>query len=355
MVATMKVDQVKLEALVGQAVGEFGAIISSALVVIGDRLGLYRTLAESGPLSTSELAERTGTAEAYVHPWLVNQAAGGYVTYNELTERFSLSPEQAVALTDESSPFYIGGGFQVMTAAVKAEAQIADRFLSGGGFEWGEHDHNLFQGTERFFRPGYEANLVQQWIPALDGVEEKLNRGAMVADIGCGHGITTLIMANAFPQSKFFGFDFHGPSIERARVLAAEMGLADRVVFDVADAGSFPGTEYDLITYFDCLHDLGAPLKAIAHARNVIMPNGHLLIVEPMAGESDSENLNPIGRIYSGASVLICTPNALATGDSALGTIATEKSLRSVVNGGGFTGFRRAMQTPLNRIFEARP
>jgi SAM-dependent methyltransferase len=351
----LTVDQAKLEAIVGQAVNDFGATISSALVVIGDKLGLYKALAGAGPLTPAELAARTGTDERYVHPWLVNQAAGGYVAFNPATERYSLTPEQAVALTDETSPFFIGGGFQVVTAAMKAEPRIAEAFRTGGGLAWGEHDEGLFQGTERFFRPGYEANLVQAWIPALDGAEARLRAGGTVADVGCGHGASTLIMARAYPNSRFFGFDFHAPSIERARELAAEEGLGDRVVFEVASATDFPGRDYDLIAYFDCLHDMGDPVGAMRHARQALGPNGHLLIVEPMAGDNDAGNLNPVGRVYSAASVLVCTPNALATGHTALGTIATEQDLAKVIAAGGFSRFRRATETPFNRIFEARP
>jgi SAM-dependent methyltransferase len=355
MSSTMTVDQTRLETLVGQAVTDLGATFSSALVVIGDSLGLYRAMAGAGPLTPAELAARTETDERYVHPWLVNQASGGYVSFDAATGRYFLSPEQAVMLTDETSPFFVVGGFEVATAAIKAEARIASAFEDGGGLGWGEHDAGLFRGTERFFRPGYEANLVQSWIPAMDGAETRLKTGATVADIGCGHGASTLVMARAFPNSRFFGFDFHAPSIERARQLAAEEGLADRVVFDVARATDFPGSEYDLITYFDCLHDLGDPDGAVRHARQAIASDGHLLIVEPMAGERDADNLNLVGRIFSAASVLICTPNALATGQTALGTIATDRVLGDVVTGGGFTHFRRVCETPFNRIFEARP
>ncbi|MGH2617480.1 MAG: class I SAM-dependent methyltransferase [Thermomicrobiales bacterium] len=352
---TMTVDQDALQAFVGKAVEEFGAIVSAALVVIGDKVGLYKAMAGAGPLTPAELAARTDTDERYVHPWLINQAAGGYVAYDQATGRYWLPPEQATALTDESSPFYVGGGFQLLTSAMKADAEIAERFKTGGGFSWGEHDHGLFQGTERFFRPGYEANLVQSWIPALDGAQEKLAAGAIVADIGCGHGVHTLILAAAYPKSRFFGFDSHAPSILRARELAAEAGLADRAMFDVAGATDFPGGDYDLIAYFDCLHDMGDPDGALRHARQALKPDGHVLIVEPMAGERDADNFNPVGRIYSAASVLICTPNALATGGEALGTIASERALREVAAAGGFKRFRRATETPFNRIFEARP
>lgn len=355
--AAMTVDQQKLEAFVGRTVGEFGTIVSSALVVIGDKLGLYKAMAGSGGLTPAELATRTGTDEAYIYPWLVNQAAGGYVEYDPATGRYTLPPEQTVVLTDESSPYCLLGGFELLTSAIKAEPAITELFKTGGGFSWGEHNHGLFHGTERFFRSGYIANLVDAWIPALDGAEAKLRSGATVADVGCGHGASTIIMAQAFPNSRFFGFDFHAPSIERARVAAAEAGVADRVIFETGDATAFPGDGYDLIAYFDCLHDFSNPLGAMQHAHSVLKPDGHVLIVEPMAGERDEENINPVGRIYSAASVLVCTPNALAAGDHAepLGTIATERALRSVVTAGGFTRFRRATDTPFNRIFEARP
>lgn len=355
MATTTAVHQEKLEAFVGKALEEFGAAASAALVVMGDKLGLYRAMAGAGPLTPAELAARTNTDQRYVHPWLVNQAAGGYVAHDATTGRYWLPPEQAVALTDESSPFYVGGGFQVITSAMKAEPRISKNFKTGQGLAWGDQDAGLFQGTERFFRPGYEANLIDAWIPALDGVQEKLEAGAVVADIGCGHGVHTLIMAGAYPNSRFFGFDSHGPSIARARNLAREAGLADRAIFEVASATDFPGGEYDLIAYFDCLHDMGDPGGALRHARQALKPDGNVLIVEPMAGERDADNFTPVGRIFSAASVLICTPNALATGGEALGTIATERELREVVIAGGFSRFRRATETPFNRIFEARP
>jgi SAM-dependent methyltransferase len=355
MGTTMTVDQEALQAFVGKAVEEFGAAASAALVVIGDKLGLYRAMAGAGPLTIAELASRTGTDERYLHPWLVNQAAGGYIAHDAATGRYWLPPEQAVALTDETSPFYVGGGFQVITAAMKAEPRISENFRTGNGLPWGEQDPGLFQGTERFFRPGYEANLIESWIPALDGARESLEAGAVVADIGCGHGVHTLIMAEAYPNSRFFGFDSHAPSIARARELAAAGGLTDRAIFEVASATDFPGRDYDLIAYFDCLHDMGDPDVALRHARQALKADGNVLIVEPMAGERDAENFNPVGRIYSAASVLICTPNALATGSEALGTIATERELREVAASGGFTRFRRATETPFNRIFEARP
>lgn len=358
--AAMTIDPAKMEAFVGKTVEEFGAIVSAALTVIGDKLGLFKALAGAGPLTPDEIAARTGAHPLYLHPWLVNQAAGGYLTYDPATGRYELPPEQAVALTDETSPYYVGGGFGLLTSAIKAEPRIAEIFKTGEGLAWGEHDSGIFHGTERFFRPGYGANLVSSWIPALDGAEEKLRAGATVADVGCGHGASTIIMAEAYPRSRFFGFDFHAPSIERARQAAAEAWVADRVVFAVADAADYPGSGYDLIAFFDSFHDLGDPTVAARHARDTIAPGGWLLLVEPMAGEKVEDNFNPVGRLFSAASVLVCTPNALAGGSNGhvhppLGTIATERSLRDVVTGGGFSAFRRAMETPVNRIFEARP
>jgi 2-polyprenyl-3-methyl-5-hydroxy-6-metoxy-1,4-benzoquinol methylase len=352
-----QLDEAKLQAFMGRVVGDFGATLSTALAVIGDRLGLYKALAAAGPLSAAELAAHTGTSERYVREWLINQAAGGYVEYDAATGRFSLPPEQAAALADESGPYFMGGGFQLVSAMIAAEPRIRTAFRTGEGMGWGEHDAGLFEGTERFFRPGYLGNLVGAWIPALDGVEEKLRRGCSVADIGCGHGAATIIMAQAFPASRFWGFDSHAPSIARARQAAAEAGVAARARFEVADAVTYPAplSGYDLIAHFDCLHDMGDPVGACTHALRSLAADGTVLIVEPMAGERIEENFNPVGRVFSGASTLCCTPNALAQGGAALGTIATEAQLRAVVTSAGFTRFRRAAQTPVNRVFEARP
>ena len=350
------IDQDKLMAFLGKAVGDFGATISAGLVVLGDRLGIYRAMAGAGPLTAAEIGERTGVHERYLHPWLVNQAAGGYIEYDAATATFTLPPEQAAALADESSPFFVAGGFQLLTAALKAEPRIEESFRSGAGMRWGEHDHGLFEGTERFFRPGYIGNLVSSWLPALDGVVAKLERGATVADIGCGHGASTIIMAQAYPQSRFFGFDDHAPSITAAQERAKAAGVADRVTFAVASAQSYPGADYDLIAFFDCLHDMGDPAAAARHTRAALAPDGTAMIIEPMAGERVEDNLNPVGRVFAGASVLVCTPHALATGGKGLGTIAPEERLRQVVvDEGGFTRFRRATETPFNRVFEARP
>lgn len=355
MSATRVVDEQKLGAFVGQVVTECAAALSVSLVVIGDRLGLYRALAESGPLSSDELAQRTGTKERYVRDWLVNQAAGGYLDYDATMGRYALPPEHAIALTDESSPYFLGGAFQVTPPLIMAQDHVADLFRTGAGMAWGEHDHDLFPGAERFWRSGYIGNLVDSWIPALDGVKARLEAGTAVADVGCGYGASLILMAQAFPRSRFFGFDMHAPSIERASAAAREAGIADRVVFDVASAVSYPGTQYDLITFFDSLHDMGDPVGAVRHAREALAPTGSLMIVEPMAGERVEENLNPIGRAFSAFSVLCCLPNAIAQGGTALGTIATDKQLRGVVEAGGLSQFARVASSATNRVFQARP
>ena len=345
----------KLMGLVHQAVGDFGSILTGALVVLGDRLGLYRHLADAGrPLTSAELATAAGCAERYVREWLNGQAASGYVTYAD--GRYALSEEQAVAFTEESSPACVIGGFQAMLAATRAVDRLSILFRTGEGLGWHEHHDDLFCGTERFFRPGYIANLTTSWIPALEGVEDKLRRGAKVADVGCGHGASTIIMARAFPASTFTGFDYHAPSIEAARKAAAEAGLDDRVSFEVASATEYPGTGYDLVGFFDCLHDMGDPTGAARHVLRSLAPEGTWLIVEPFANDDTADNLNPIGRLFYSVSALICTPASLSqeTG-TALGAQAGETRLRDVVTAGGFTRFRRAAETPFNLVLEARP
>jgi 2-polyprenyl-3-methyl-5-hydroxy-6-metoxy-1,4-benzoquinol methylase len=355
MTTTQAIDQAKLEAILGKIVSDFGATASTALAVLGDKLGLYRAMADAGPITSTELARRTGTTERYVRDWLVNQAAGGYVEYDPATGRYNLPPEHALALAEERSPFFVVGGFELFLSAVKAEPKIREAFRTGAGLSWGEQDPGLFAGTERFFKPGYLGNLVDHWIPALDGVAPKLQAGAKVADVGCGHGVSTIIMAQAFPNTRFWGFDNHAPSIDQARQAAEDAGVADRVTFEVASAQDYPGNGYDLIAFFDCLHDMGDPIGAIRHTRQALGPTGTVMIVEPMAGERVENNFNPVGRVYSAASVLICTPNAIASGDTHLGTIASDQALREVVLAGGLSHFRRATETPFNRIFEARP
>jgi SAM-dependent methyltransferase len=350
------INEDKMNAFLGKVVGDFGAALSSALVYIGQKLGLYKAMANAGPITPAELAERTSTNERYVREWLINQAAGGYAEYDAATGRYSLTPEQAVALTDEQSPFYVGGGFFVIKAMTAAASRIEDHFRKGGGMLWGEHDPDLFIGTEKFFRPGYSAHLVATWIPALTGIEEKLRKGGRVADIGCGHGASTIIMARAFPNSRFWGFDNHDASIQHAREAAVAAGVSDRVRFEVANASDFPSVDggYDLIAFFDCLHDMGDPLGAVKRASQALASGGSALIVEPMAGNAVEENFNPIGRTFSAASTLCCTANSLALGGPALGAVATEEELRKTVTSGGFKQFRRATETPFNRVFEAR-
>ena len=349
-------DENVLMEIVDRAVGDFGSLLTAALVVLGDRLGLYRALADAGrPLTSAELADQAGCAERYVREWLAGQAASGYVTYDG-DGRYHLSEEQAVALTDETSPACVIGGFQGMLAATRSVDRLTEVFRTGEGLGWHEHHHDLFKGTERFFRPGYIANLESSWIPALDGVEEKLQRGASVADIGCGHGASTIILAKAFPASTFVGFDYHEPSIDAARKAAAEAGVADRVRFEVASAKDYPGQGYDLVAFFDCLHDMGDPTGAAAHVLRSLAPDGTWLIVEPFANDDVADNLNPVGRVFYSASTLICTPASLSQEiGAALGAQAGEARLRDVVTAGGFTRFRRAAETPFNLVLEARP
>jgi SAM-dependent methyltransferase len=350
------IDPTKVEQFVMNAVGELGATLNSALVVIGDRLGLYRAMAGVASVTPAELAERTGTNERYVREWLNAQAAGGYVTYDPVEERYALPPEHAVALADESSPAFLPGAFQLMAAAVRDEPRITEAFRSGAGVGWHEHSHGVFEGCERFFRPGYRANLEESWIPALDGVEAKLRAGARVADIGCGHGASTLIMADAFPASTFTGFDYHDGSIAEAGERARAAGVEDRVRFEVAAADAYPGSDYDLVATFDCLHDMGDPVGAARHVLETLAPDGTWLIVEPFANDRVEDNLNPVGRIYYAASTLLCTPASRSQDVGlALGAQAGEQRLRDVVTAGGFTRFRRAAETPFNLVLEARP
>jgi SAM-dependent methyltransferase len=350
------IDEAKLEAFMGQAVTDMGAIISAPLMVIGEKLGLYKAMAHAGPLTSQDVAERSGAAERYVREWLGNQAAGGYVTYDPDSDRYTLPDEQALALADEDSPLYILGVYDSVASLYADEDQILEAFRSGNGMGWHEHDHRLFRGTERFFRPGYRAHLVAEWIPALAGVQEKLEGGAKVADIGCGHGASTVIMADAFPNSEFFGFDYHGASIDRAREAAAEAGVEDRIKFEVSSAKEFPGGGYDLVCVFDCLHDMGDPVGASAHVLQSLDSDGTWMIVEPFANDKVEENLNPVGRVFYGASTVICTPASLSQEVGlALGAQAGEARLTEVLKQGGFTRVRRATETPFNLVLEARP
>jgi SAM-dependent methyltransferase len=353
---TPPIDEAKLNAFMGRAVGDMGAAIHAVLVMLGDRLGLYKAMANSGPLTPSELASRTGTAERYVREWLNANAASGYVTYDAASQKYSLPPEQALALAVENSPAFIPGAFQIISACFHDADKIEQAFRTGKGVGWHEHHHDLFHGTERFFRPGYLANLTTQWIPALDGVEAKLRAGARAADIGCGLGASTILMAKEYPNSEFFGFDYHDGSIEMAREAAKREGLGDRVTFAVAAAKGFPGNDYDFIAFFDCLHDMGDPAGASAYVRSTMKPDGTWMIVEPYAEDAAEGNHNPVGRVYYSASTLLCVPASISQEvGAALGAQAGEKRIRDVVTSGGFTRFRRATQTPFNLVFEARP
>ena len=349
------IDTKKLDEFMGKAVGDMGAALDAALILLGDKLGLFKAMA-AGPVTPTELAQRTETHERYVREWLAALAAGGYCQYDAKSKRFSLSPEQAFALAVEGSPAFIPGAFQVVTAMIKDGEKVAEVFRSGKGLGWHEHHHDLFHGTERFFRPGYVANLVSSWIPALEGVDAKLKAGARVADVGCGHGASTILMAQSYPKSKFFGFDYHEPSIRWARKAAAQAGVADRITFEVARATDFPGRDYDLVACFDCLHDMGDPVGASKHVREALRPDGTWLLVEPFANDKLEDNLNPVGRVFYAASTLVCTPASLSQEVGAgLGAQAGEARLREVVTQGGFKRFRRATQTPFNLILEVRP
>jgi SAM-dependent methyltransferase len=351
----MAIDMDKLNAFVGQFVGDLGATVHAGMVVIGEKLGLYKALA-AGAMTSAELAAKTGTDERYVREWLASQAAGGYVTYDEKTNRFSLTDEQAFALANEDSPAYVPGAFQLALGSLAAVPRIAESFRSGAGMGWGEHDENVFHGCEKFFRPGYAANLVSSWIPALEGVKQKLEAGARVADVGCGKGASTLLMAKAFPKSHFFGFDYHDASIEGARTSAKREGVADRVSFEVAKAKEYPGKDYDLVTVFDCLHDMGDPVGAAKHVLGTLRKDGTWMIVEPFANDGLKDNLNPVGRVYYSFSTLLCTPCSRSQEVGlCLGAQSGEARIRDVVTSAGFSRFRRATETPFNIVYEARP
>jgi SAM-dependent methyltransferase len=353
-----EVDETKMMEFVGQAVNDVGALLGGAMVVIGDKLGLYRAMDGAGPLTPAELAARTGTAERYVREWLSAQAARGYVSYDgdgEGDGLFSLPDEHAVPLTDESSPACVIGAFEIAVGSVYATDTIAERFRSGDGFAWGAHDEHVLGGCERFFRPGYINHLANAWIPALDGVEDKLEAGARIADVGCGHGASTLLLAQTYPASTVVGFDAHDGSVVAARKRAADAGLADRVQFEVASATTFTGT-YDLVCFFDCLHDMGDPSGACSHVRDQLAPDGTLMLIEPFANDHLADNLNPVGAAYYGFSTLLCTPSSLSQEvGTALGAQAGEARLREIVTGAGFETFRRVAETPFNIVLEAKP
>ncbi|MCP9271975.1 class I SAM-dependent methyltransferase [Mycolicibacterium arenosum] len=350
----MAIDETTLNAFIGKAVGDLGAAMSAALMLVGDRLGLYRELAK-GAVTSTDLAKRTGTDERYVREWLGNQGAGGYVEYDSASDTWSLSEAQALCLADPAGPVDLPGAYNIVEATFHALDRTLENFRSGAGLEWGEHHPCLFEGTERFFRAGYHTNLIDAWLPALDGVVDKLQRGAKVADVGCGHGASTILMAAAFPQSEFVGYDYHGESIRVAEEKAAAAGVAN-ARFEEADAVGYDGKGFDLIAFFDCLHDMADPVSAARHARSAVADDGVAMIVEPFAGDRVQDNMNPVGRVMYGASTQICVPVSLARNGPALGAQAGEARLRDVVvDGGGFSRFRRATETPFNLVLEARP
>jgi 2-polyprenyl-3-methyl-5-hydroxy-6-metoxy-1,4-benzoquinol methylase len=348
-------DQAKLEQFMGKMVGDMGAAVSAALIIVGDKLGLYKALAK-GPATSLQLADRTGTTERYVREWLNAQAASGYVDYDPKTGAYSLNAEQEMVFAREEEPTFMAGGFEVVAAMYRDEPKITEAFRTGNGVGWHEHDACLFRGTERFFRVGYNANLVSAWLPALEGVTAKLEQGGKVADIGCGHGASTVIMAKAFPKSEFHGFDYHQASIERAEASAREGGVAANTRFARASAQAFPGSGYDLVTIFDALHDMGDPVAAARHIRQALKPDGTFMLVEPFANDRAEDNHNPVGRIFYSASTMICTPASYSQeGRMGLGAQAGEARLKDVCMQAGFTRFRRAAETPFNLIFEVRP
>lgn len=353
----MTVDEQKLEAFVERYAADAGVVFHAATVLLGDELGLYRAMGDSRWLTPAELAEATGTDGRYVTEWLAAQAAAGYAEQDPDTGRFRLPEEQALVLTEEHNPVvFIPGDLQVGGAMMKAVGRVAEAFRTGEGIPWGEQDPQLFVGTERSFRPNYIGNLVDAWIPALDGAEAKLRGGARVADVGCGHGASTILMAQAYPESTFVGYDSHPESVKSARKAATEAGVADRCTFEIASAKDYPGTGYDLVAFFDCLHDMGDPVGGMRHARQAIGEDGTVMLVEPFAGDDLAENLNPVGRIFYSASTMICVPNSRAQEvGSGLGAQAGEARMREVAAAAGFTRFRRAAETPFNLVLEARP
>jgi 2-polyprenyl-3-methyl-5-hydroxy-6-metoxy-1,4-benzoquinol methylase len=350
------VDEAKVEEFLGRVIGDVGATLSAGLVLIGDRLGLYRAMADGVPVTTDQLATRTGTVATYVAPWLANQAAGGYVEYHPADGTYSMTPEQVFVLADPDSPAFFPGSMQLALATLRDVPAIQERFRTGAGFGWHEHDADLFEGTERFFRPGYVANLVPAWLPALDGVVDKLRLGASVVDVGCGHGASTILMSVAFPASSFLGVDYHESSIRVSRRRAADAGVEGRTTFEAVDATELGPGSFDLVTMFDCLHDMGDPVAAARSALRALKPDGTLMLVEPAAGDHVEDNLHPVGRIYYAASTLICTPSSLAQpGGVAIGTQAGPARLTEVLTEAGFGSVRIACESPINLIIEARP
>ena len=351
----MALDMEKLNGFVGQFVGDLGAAVHAGMVVLGEKLGLYKALAQ-GPATSAELAARTSTDERYVREWLASQAAGGYVIYNEASRQFSLTEEQAFTLANEDSPAYLPGAFELALGSLAAVPRITESFRTGAGMGWLEHQEGVFHGCDKFFRPGYAANLVSAWLPALHGVQQKLEGGARVADVGCGKGASTVLMAQAFPNSTFYGFDYHDGSIQGARESAKRAGVEVRTTFEVSSAKAFPGNAYDLVTVFDCLHDMGDPVGAARHVLQSLAQDGTWMIVEPFAYDEMKDNLNPVGRVYYGFSTLLCTPCSRSQEVGlCLGAQSGEAKIREVVTSAGFTRFRRAAETPFNIVYEARP
>lgn len=353
---TRALDEQRLEALAGQAITDIGAALNGALVMIGDHLGLWKAMADGEPTNPTMLAERVGVPAAYLHEWMAAQAASGYLEYDDAADMFTLSPEQAMVFADANSPAYMVGGYHIVSSVYRDYPRIAKAMTEGHGFGWHEHDPELFMGTEQFFRPGYRTSLTADWVPALDGMEEKLRTGAKVADIGCGHGTSTTLLAREYPASTVHGFDYHESSIQRAMQAADEAGVSANTEFAIAKAKDFPGTDYDLICFFDCLHDMGDPLGALEHARRALADDGAVMLVEPFAQDRLADNMNPVGRVFYAASTVICTPSSLsqevATG---LGAQAGEARLHEIATAAGFTRFRRATETPVNLILELRP
>ncbi len=348
-------DPEKLNAFLGKLVGDLGACTGAALILLGDRLGIYKAMADGKAVTPEELAEKTKLNARYLREWLSAQAAAGYVDYSSKSKKFKLNPEQAAAFADEGGPAFFAGAFDLAQSMWLDEPKVAEAFKTGKGVGWHEHSHCLFRGTERFFRPGYNAHLVSSWIPALKGVEDKLKKGATVADVGCGHGASTILMALAYPKSKFFGYDYHGPSIARAKELAKDAGVAKRVTFSQASAKDYPALNYDLVAFFDCLHDMGDPVGAGKHVNATLAKDGAWMIVEPFAHDDLKDNLNPVGRVYYAASTMICTPASMSQEVGlGLGAQAGEARLKKVAKDAGFSKFRRAAETPFNLVFEAR-
>ena len=357
MATQQAIDEAKLNEFVGKFASDLGAVLHAATVLIGDKLGLCKAMADGEPVGAEGLAERTGTDERYMREWLSAQAASGYVEYDPARDNFRLPAEQAFALTNEYNPLFVPGGLQVAASTIKDSDALAEAIRAGNGVGWHEHHHDLYEGTERFFRPNYIGNLVGYWIPALEGVEEKLRSGAKVADVGCGYGASTIVMAQEYPNSTFVGFDYHEPSLAAARKAAEEAGVQDQCSFETASAKEYPGVEeYDFVAFFDCLHDMGDPAGAAEHVLKSLKTDGTWMIVEPYAGDHLEDNLNPVGRIFYSASTTICVP---ASKDQelglALGAQAGESRMREVVTAGGFNHFRRAAETPFNLVYEARP